>query len=526
MNVLDQKLHCSLTVKVFLAIILLGFVHGIIQLLPALFEMECFSDGGICCHLSRRQRRLYQTRHRQFCRTLFWGGVWAMTMLAAWGLLRTCRSMSLIPETGPRLVVCFRHLEPVDSYGVVGLLGYVKTSVGEASLVSRDQDLAELDRFLDDETINTWYAPHQTYQPGKRGRKPIPAASKLRVHLLFARKQLPSFNETCQQITRNTLYQAFCGVKSISAGTLSTFRNSLSFDDLMALMKLFIRKAETVGFFEQCADLYVQDSTDLESPCSWKVIDTIQRGSQEIKVYQDPSAQLGKRAHKKGKSTFFVGHRKHTLGVVHGTKVIPLLSVVLPADRPDQYVLLPLLHLAGMVGLNVRYVVADLAYLDQKRKQVALERYGVLVNTDKKVNTTLPEHTNSKTGTPQCFQGNDMIWDGFDASTGQHTYICPVECPHHTCHYAPLCPGERTIDADSYPIAFRTLPVHTKPVREMLKKRKAVEPMFRRERQHGALDNVTVMGKTNVHVFACIADICDLLKALAKLQQPMVTTNT
>lgn len=526
MNVLYQKLHRSLTIKVFLAIVLLGFVHGIIQFLPALFEIECVSDGGLCCRLSRRQRLLYQTRHRQFCRALFWGGVCAMTMLAAWGLLRTYRSISLIPEIGTRLVAFFRHLERVDSFGYIGLLGSVKTSVCEESLVSSDQDLAELDRFIDDETINTWYAPHQTYQPGKKGRKPIPAASKLRVHLLFARKQLPSFNETCEQITRNTVYQAFCGVKSISAGTLSNFRNSLSFDDLMALMKIFIRKAETVGFFEQCADLYVQDSTDLESPCSWKVIETIQRGSQEIKVYQDPSAQLGKRAHKKGKSTFFVGHRKHTLGVVHGTKVIPLLSVVLPADRPDQYVLLPLLHLAGMVGLEVHYVVADLAYIDQKRKQVALERYGVLVTTDKKVNTTLPEHTNSKTGHPQCFQGEDMIWDGFDASTGQHTYICPVDCPHHTCHYAPLCPGERTIDADAYPIAFRTLPVHTKPVREMLKKRKAVEPMFRRERQHGALDNVSLMGKANVHVLACIADICDLLKALATLQKPMATTHT
>ena len=526
MNVLYQKLHSSLTIKVFIAIVLLGFVHGVIQILPCLFEIECFSDGGICCRLSRRQRMLYRTRQQQFCRVLFWVGLCAMSILAAWGLWRTCRSIALIPAIVPRFVAFSRILESVGSFGYIGVLGYINTSVGEESLVSSDQDLAELDRFIDDETINTWYAPHQTYQPGKKGRKPIAAASKLRVHLLFARKQLPSFNETCKQIKRNTVYQEFCGVKSISAGTLSNFRSSLRFDDLIALMKIFIRTAENVGFFEECADLYVQDSTDLESPCNWQVIDTIQRGPQTINVYQDPTAQLGKRAHKKGKTKFFVGHRKHTLAVVHGTKVIPLLSVVLPADRPDQYVLLPLLHLAGMVGLEVRYLVADLAYIDRKRKQVALKRYGVLVNTDKKVNTKLPEQTNPKTGNPQCFQGEDMVWDGFDPTTGQHTYICPVDCPHQTCHYAPLCPGERTIDADSYSIAFRTLPVHTKPVREMLKKRKAVEPMFRRERQHGALDNVTLMGKANVHVLACIADICDLLKALAKLRQPMATTNT
>ena len=179
-----------------------------------------------------------------------------------------------------------------------------------------------------------------------------------------------------------------------------------------------------------------------------------------------------------------------------------------------------------MVGIEIRYLIADLAYIDQKRKQVALKRYGVVVSTDKKVNTKLPKQTDPKTGNPQCFQGENMRWDGFDPTTGQHTYICSLDCPRQDCPYAPLCPGERTIDADSFSIAFRILPVHTKPIREMLKKRKAVEPMFRRERQHGALDNVTLMGKANVHVLACLADLCDLLKTLAQLQRPMDKTNT
>jgi hypothetical protein len=526
MNVIYQKLHSSLTVKVFLVILLVGFVHGIIQILPGLFEVECFSDGCLRCRLSRRQRRLYRNRQQQFWRFFLWVGLCAMSMFVAWGMFRTCRSIALIPASVSRFVVFSQILESVGPFGVIGVFGYIKASVDEESPLSCDQDLAEISRLIDDEAINVWYAPHQTYQPGKRGRKPIPAASKIRVHILFALKQLPSFNETCEQITRNTVYQAFCGVKSISAGVLSQFRASLTFDDLIELMKIFIRKAEEMGFFEGCADLFVQDSTDLESPCSWQVIETITRGKQTINVYHDPTAQLGKRAQKKGKSKFFVGHRKHTLGVVRGTKVIPLLSVVLPANRPDHYVLLPLLHLAGMLGIDVRYLVADLAYIDQKRKQIALKRYGVLVSTDKKVNTTLPEHTDPKTGTPQCFQGENMRWDGFDPASGQHTYICPLDCPHQDCPYATLCPGERTIEADAYPIAFRILPVHTKPVREMLKKRKAVEPMFRRERQHGALDNVTVMGKANVHVLACIADLCDLLKTLAQLQLPMTKTKT
>ena len=527
MKFFSQRLHGSLKVKIFVMLLVAVVFSNLVYGRPSCADMELTSGDEIPSRLSRRQRLRYHARQQSWCRHLLWAaGVGASVVFVGWSVVSVVRGMSQILEVVSGVESSPWCLKGLNSLWVIGVFGYIQASTGEDSPLACDQELSAISQFIDDEAINTWYAPHQTYQPGKKGRKPIPAASKIRVHLLFALKQLPSFNKTCQRIKENSVYQAFCGVKSISAGALSQFRASLRFDDLIALMKIFIRTAEDVGFFEGCADLCVQDSTDLESPCNWEVIDTIQRGRQTIKVYRDPTARLGKRSQKKGKSKFFIGHRKHTLGVVRGTKVIPLLSVVAPADRPDQYFLLPLLHLAGMVGIEVRYLVADLAYIDQKRKQVALKRYGVLVSTDKKVNTTLPEQTDPKTGHPQCFQGEDMTWDGFDPTTGQHTYICPLECPHQDCPYAPLCPGERTIEADSYPIAFRILPVHIKPLRKMLKKRKAVEPMFRRERQHGALDNVTVMGKANVHVFACMADICDLLKALAQLQLSMAKTKT
>jgi len=527
MKFFTQRLQSSLKVKIFVMLLVAGVFSELVDGLPCCGDIEFTSGDEAPGRLSRRQRLRYHARQQRWCRRLFWAaGVSLSVVFGTWSVVWGARVISQISE----IVSCGAsfpwEVEDLNSLWFIGVFGYLRTSSDEESPLSCDQDLAEISRFIDDEAINAWYAPHQKYQPGQKGRKPIPAASKLRAHLLFALKQISSFNETCQQIKRNTVYQAFCGVNSISAGTLSTFRASLRFDDLIALMKIFIRTAEDVGFFEECADLHVQDSTDLESPCSWQVITTIQQGNQTINVYHDPTAQVGKRAQKKGKSTFFVGHRKHTLGIVRGTKVIPLLSVVAPANRPDQYFLLPLLHLAGMVGLEVRYLVADLAYIDQKRKQIAVTRYGVLVSTDKKVNTTLPEQTDPKTGHPQCFQGEHMRWDGFEPASEQHIYVCPLDDPHHDCPYAPLCPGERTIDADAYPIAFRILPVHTKPVREMLKKRKAVEPMFRRERHHGALDNLTVMGKANVHVLACIADLCDLLKTLAQLQLPMAKTAT
>jgi hypothetical protein len=527
MKFFTQRLQRSLKVKIFVMLLVAVVFNEFVYSQPCRGDMEFTRGDEVPGRLSRRQRLRSHARQQRWCRRFCWAaGISVSGVLGTWGVVWSVRVLSQIAEIVPCGVSFPWEVEALNSLWFIGVFGYLRSSADEESPLSCDQDLAEISRLIDDEAINAWYAPHQTYQPGQKGRKPIAAASKLRAHLLFALKQIASFNETCKQIKRNTVYQAFCGVKSISAGTLSTFRASLTFDDLITLMKIFIRKADDLGFFDECADLYVQDSTDLESPCSWHVIETITRGKQTIKVYRDPTARVGKRAQKKGKSPFFVGHRKHTLGVIRGTKVIPLLSVVLPADRPDQYVLLPLLHLAGMVGLEVRYLVVDLAYIDQKRKQVALKRYGVLVSTDKKVNTTLPEQTDPKTGQPQCFQGENMRWDGFDPTTGQHTYLCPLDCPHHDCHYAPLCPGERTIDADAYPIAFRLLPVHTEPVREMLKKRKAVEPMFRRERQHGALDNVTLMGNANVHVLACLADLCDLLKTLAQLQLPMTNTET
>ena len=521
MYILPRSLTVKICVVFLVVIVFIGYGGGV----PFADDMEFTHPDTLSGHLSRRQRLRFQALQRCWCHHVVpVAGLVAGLLLGTWSVIWGCRLLTSIADLVSWGMPLSSGGDGPTSLWSFGLCSVVSSSAVPSSPLSCDQDLVDLDQFLDDAAVNAWYAPHQTYQEGKPGRKPIPAASKLRIHVLCAQKHLPSYNEICAQIPRNTVYQAFCGVTSISAGTLSTFRASLSFGDLMALMKLFIRQAEDAGLFETCADLHVQDSTDLESPCNWQVIDTIEHGTQTTNVYHDPTAQLGKRSHKKGKTPFFVGHRKHTLGVVQGTKVIPLLSVVLPADRPDQYALLPLLHLAGMVGLEVRYLVADLAYIDQKRKTVAAKRYGVLVSTDKKVNTSLPEHTDPKTGHPQCFQGEDMTWDGFDPATGEHTYLCPMACPRQDCHYAPLCSGERTIDAESYPTAFRIVPVHTTPVRDMLKKRKAVEPMFRRERQHGGLDNVTVMGKANVHVIACIADICDLLKTLAQLQRPMANT--
>lgn len=249
----------------------------------------------------------------------------------------------------------------------------------------------------------------------------------------------------------------------------------------------------------------------MESPCRWEPIEV--NGCKVVK-FRDPTASWGRRSAKKGKSRFFVGHRKHSLAIVlPNNKVITLLSVVAPAHQQDVHFLLPLLYLTQALELDVKYVVADLAYIDSERKRVAKERFGVVVHTDKKVNSRLPEMVDER-GAPYCIMGETFQWLGLDQESGLHYYGCGLDEPKD-CPLYGGCEKLRVIDSAQYPVAFGQIPVHLGVSRKMLRVRKLKEPGFWRDRNKGGLDRITLLNKDNAHFLAVIADVCDLLDSLA-----------
>lgn len=369
-----------------------------------------------------------------------------------------------------------------------------------------DTELKDIDEFIDDDVINHTFSYKHT---GKVGRKAIPFSVKLRMHILESIKKIPSFNMVVRETRQRRAYRRFCKISSKSkvpcAATLTNFRKELTFRDRILLMSIFIRTAKEKGLFDNCLNLHIIDSTDLESPCSAKVIKKDSNGRER---YHDPTATKGRRASKKGKSKYFIGHKKHTLSIVPpDNKAIALLSFVTPAHQHDGHFLLGLLRLAEMIGLPVNYVVCDTAYIDNDKKKRARERYGVVVHTPKKGNTKLPLDVDD-TGTPECPLGEPMKWLGYDFKTGLHSYGCGVEGCGLNCDV-------RTIRSDDYPIAFGEIPTHTRVSRELIKKRKLIESQFWRDKELYGLERLTLMNKENVHFLSVVADICGLLKSLS-----------
>jgi len=374
-----------------------------------------------------------------------------------------------------------------------------------------DPELERLDELINDEAIDAAFS----YKIAWRGRKLVPISRKVRAHILKAIKRIPSFNQLCRELKQRKAYRRFCHLKSKKDGfcsaTLTNFRQDFSFRDRLTLISIFIKTADSLGFFQNCSQLHITDSTEMESPCRWEPIEA---NGCKVKRFRDPTASWGKRSAKKGKSRFFVGHRKHSLAIVlPHNKAITLLSVVAPAHQQDVHFLLPLLYLAQALGLEVKYVVADLAYIDSERKRVAKERFGVVVHTDKKVNSRLPEMVDAR-GAPYCVMGENLQWLGLDQKSGLHYYGCGLDEPKD-CPLYGGCEKLRVIDSAQYPVAFGQIPVHLKVSRKMLRVRKLKESGFWRDRNKGGLARITLLNKDNAHFLAVIADVCDLLDSLA-----------
>ncbi|GAW92261.1 hypothetical protein [Calderihabitans maritimus] len=135
------------------------------------------------------------------------------------------------------------------------------------------------------------------------------------------------------------------------------------------------------------------------------------------KTFTDPDAAVGTMRNKTNMNKYFVGYRKHTI-VCHSKQgPIPLISIILPANVHDVNVLLPLLEkLKQVENLKLEYLAADLGYFDEDINVEALAEHDVIVSTDIKKNTKLPEDMN-KDLQFVCPQGHPLVWDGFDRKT-------------------------------------------------------------------------------------------------------------
>ena len=349
------------------------------------------------------------------------------------------------------------------------------------------------------------------------GRKPYHSYQIIRAHILKVVKKIPSFNMLCKEIRNHKSFRSFCKLKNkkkaLSPGTLSNFRKKVTDKHIIKLMLAFIHQAVDIGLFNG-SQVWIADSTDIESPCSGKPIGFIIEDGKKKEVFTDKTARKGRRSAKKCRTEYYIGHKKHSLMLVlpDGNKTISLLSLVSPADCHDSNYLMPLIELGLSLGLNIKYVVCDLAYIDEATKEKAFEK-GVVIITDKKSNSLIPTDTDEKTGTPLCFLGEPMKWLGFNPDFKEHYYGCSLDNPYECVCYT-TCMKERIISYEKFTHSFNFIPSHSLLVKKFLKKRKLCESEFWRNKYNNGLHNMTLMGQHNVLFMSCISDICGILLEL------------
>jgi len=381
------------------------------------------------------------------------------------------------------------------------------------STVQLEGKLAEYDALIDDEAIDEVLG----YETNRTGRTPYRPSQLIRVHIVKSVEDVSSFNKVCKKLrsSEGKHLRKFCGFKNMkktpAPATLTNFRQSLTFWDCIRLIMVFLNMAFGMELFSK-SKFYAVDSSDLESPCNWTPVEVIKdEDGNKIEVFSDIEARKGVRRGPKD-SKYFVGCRKHSFGVYlpDSNKVINLVSLVVPANRHDVDLLMPLIRLANLIGLKVEYVVCDAGYVGKKKKEHAFDYYGATISTPKKDNTKLPEDVTKK-GEVLCPKANEkMSWAGFDAEKKEHTYVCGLTNPKD-CFFYSACNQERTIPIQDNEVAFGPIPVATLLNKYLQSQRKLHETSWHRNKENGGLKNITLKGKKNVQFLATIANICDLL---------------
>lgn len=349
-----------------------------------------------------------------------------------------------------------------------------------------DAELIDYINHVDDRIVLEKVA--SLYKEG--GRPPVDPRVCFRMHYLyFTRPEISSFRELVRQLKepKNQAWRNFIGIPNIRKvpvhSSLSHFRTKVSAELFYAILFDLIAQALKIK------DFLLPMLTGIDSRPIWANVNGYKHKRCACldqaaccceKTYSDPDATCGVQRTKANQNKFFIGYRKHSIVCPSPKGPIVLFSIVLPNDKADVKVMLPLIEMMKKIeGLQVEYLVADLGYFNAEDQKKALMEYDVAVVTEIKKNTIVPDHC-SPEGKPECEQGHALVFDGFD----KDTYTAWFRGDDVKCSACPLqsrCEKQFEYAFTENPFFYGPVPQDSVLQERMLKFRKQVELAFAQE---------------------------------------------
>lgn len=388
-----------------------------------------------------------------------------------------------------------------------------------------DRELIDYIDLVDDEFIYNLIAP--LYKKG--GRNPHNPITMFRAHYLYFTKcEITSYRHLDRILKepQNQSYRNFLSIggsqRMPSHNSMSDFRTKVGVERFYQILFQVIAQALKLdGFLNPVISaidsrpLFANVGGPSKKHCNC----SDKKNCSCEKAFTDPDAAVGTMRNKTNMNRYFVGYRKHTI-VCHSKQgPVPLISITLPANVHDVNVLLPLLEkLKQVEDLKLEYLVADLGYFDQDVNVEALSKHDVILSTDVKKNTVLPEDMN-KDLQFVCPQDYPLIWDSFNRDTldvwfkGDDSH-----CP--SCLFNPTCPKFFSKNYLENPLVNSPVPHGTELHKRLHKFRKQVELNFAIE--SNSLESVMrhkklpVRRLPRVQLFTVMTDIFRLIRLMIK----------
>jgi len=258
------------------------------------------------------------------------------------------------------------------------------------------------------------------------------STSVVLARILKIKERISSDRELIEKLAKNPIYRKAIGLMAEhipSHNTFHTLRKRLGLKGFIELHRHFVLKAQEKGLLIPPLEnlpqmvrgkiILIGDSTFLKAVCSTKG----QRDDEGNWFFTDPSVAFGKPHHK---HKYPVGHRAHTVMTVSG---IPLVSIVAPANEPDQLHIIPVLRMVlnRFPDLNFVCVILDSGYdAENLHREIYTELHllpFIIRKPSMKYGTGF-----SQNGTPLCPFGYPTRRKGIEYKHQRTKFAC-----YHTC---------------------------------------------------------------------------------------------